>query len=242
MDRMQYLREKNFIIFNDINSKDLGLIITKMPTDTIPIERHKEYSIPGRNGSIYEFENCYDNYTMDIEFIILDVKKLRKIANVFKGVGEVILSSDLTKKYKVVVKNKINIEQVGGIFKSFLLQLDTFPFKYSANDINDNVTLTQGTTIFNKGNYTSEPTITIYGQGNITLKINDKNYELEEVEESIVINSEIMEVYKINGNDFQNQNNKYMSNEYPNFEVGVNTINFIGDVRKIEIEPKWRWL
>jgi phage-related protein len=121
------------------------------------------------------------------------------------------------------------------------VQFKVFPFKYSVNAVRshaDDLTLTSPTTINNKGTVYSQPTITVYSTGDITLTINDTDYGLLGVEEYITIDSELMEVYK----GTANANNKYSAMDFPRFEVGENRISWTGNVTKIEIEPKWRWL
>ena len=112
------------------------------------------------------------------------------------------------------------------------------PFKYSVNAAGDALELTAPTTIRNSGTVYSEPIITVYGSGDITLNINGEDFPMYGVQESITIDSEMMEVFKGNAN----QNGKYGGAEFPRFEVGKNKINWTGNVSKIKIQPRWRWL
>ena len=100
---------------------------------------------------------------------------------------------------------------------------------------------TKNTEIYNKGTEKSEPIITVYGSGDITLGINDIEYILEGVEDYITIDSSNMEVYK-DSMELNSQNDKYKSRDFPIFNIGFNSISFSGNVSKIEIEPEWRWV
>ena len=102
----------------------------------------------------------------------------------------------------------------------------------------DALELTAPTTIRNSGTVYSEPLITVYGSGDVTLNINGNPYPLRNVQESITIDSEMMEVFK----EDTNQNGKYGGVEFPRFEVGKNEISWTGNVSKIKIQPRWRWL
>ncbi|MDD3041087.1 hypothetical protein, partial [Bacteroides sp.] len=113
-----------------------------------------------------------------------------------------------------------------------------FPFKHSVDHADEEMSLTTGTTIYNQGTIYSEPTITIYGVGDVTLMINDVNYSLTGIDGYVTINSELQEVYK----DTVNKNNSFLAMEFPRFEVKENSISWTGNVTKVEIEPKWRWL
>ena len=72
---------------------------------------------------------------------------------------------------------------------------------------------------------------------NVTLNINNKELTLKDVNEYIEIDTELKETFK----DNVSKNDKKVG-EYPNFMIGENTISWTGNVTKIEIEPKWRFL
>ena len=124
------------------------------------------------------------------------------------------------------------------MYNSFLLQFKVQPFKYNINPFADELTLTAQTIIRNGGTVYSEPIITVYGSGDITLTINEKDFPLYSVDGSITIDSEMMEVFK----GTANQNSKYGGETFPRLEVGENAISWTGNVSRVEIQPKWRWL
>lgn len=229
---------ESYFIMDGIHSKDLGIKVIKLPKISRAKERVNKYEIAGRSGSLYEFENTFDNYQKTVECILLPNANIDNLFNVLRGTKEFIFSNELDKKYKVMISNVIDLDYVLRKYKSFILQFDTFPFKYSASELADFLEITKATTIYNKGNLKSEPIITIFGRGDINININNKIYSLSNVNEKITINSEIMEVYKNN----ENQNNKYTADDFPLLDVGENNISWSGEVVKIEIEPKWRWL
>ena len=82
------------------------------------------------------------------------------------------------------------------LYNSFLLQFRVQPFKYSVNAAGDALELTAPTTIRNSGTVYSEPIITVFGSGDVTLTINGADFPLYGVQESITIDSEMMEVFK----------------------------------------------
>ena len=96
-------------------------------------------------------------------------------------------------------------------------------------------------TITNVGNTISKPTITIYGSGNIYIYLNNKKiFDLNlNDEEYITINSSKMEAYKN-----KTLKNRLVSGNYDDFSfnVGRNTIYFIGDVSKFDIVNYSRWI
>lgn len=98
--------------------------------------------------------------------------------------------------------------------------------------------LTAPSRVLNNGTIYSQPILTIYGSGDITLTINGEDFPLYGVQESITIDSERMEVCK----GMVNQNSKFGGAAFPRLEVGENTVSWTGNVTKVEIQPKWRWL
>ncbi len=229
---------KQYFIFNGINSLDMGVVMLKAPPIIKPEKRINSIEIAGRSGVLHEDTGTFSNYTKDVECILLDKSNITEVCKWLTGSGDLTFSSENEYIYKATIKNQIPFNNVLLNINDFLIQFDVFPFKYNVNKTDDFLTITSGTEIYNKGTCESEPIITVYGVGDITININDKSYGLKGVNDYITINSSIMEVYK----DDINQNSKYIGTDFPKFNVGLNTISFAGSVKKIEIEPEWRWL
>ena len=216
----------------------MGILISAMPDIVKPKRREEEITIPGRNGILTIDEGTYEAYTLSMECGTRGMARLSEIAAWLDGSGELTLSTEPDRVYRARISNAISISDVIYLYTSFLVQFKVFPFKYSVNRADEAKTLTAPTTIYNQGTVYSEPTITVYGTGNVTLTINGKNYTLSGIDGYVTINSEMQEVYKGN----VNKNNSYGAMDFPRFEVGANAISWTGNVDRVEIEPKWRWL
>lgn len=224
--------------FKGIDSREMGVIVTAMP-ETVRAERRIEsITVAGRNGSLHTDEGVYESYDRTMECALIKRARLDEIAAWLVGSGEMTFSTEPDKVYRVTIANKISITQMMRVFQKFQIILDTQPFKYSVNAAGDALELTAPTTIRNSGTVYSEPLITVYGSGDITLTVNGADFPLYGVQESITIDSEMMEVFKGD----TNQNGKYGGAEFPRFEVGKNEIRWTGNVSKIKIQPRWRWL
>ena len=224
--------------FKGIDSREMGVIVTAMP-ETVRAERRIEsITVAGRNGSLHKDEGVYESYDRTMECALIKRARLDEITAWLVGSGEMTFSTEPDKVYRVTIANKISITQMMRVFQKFQIILDTQPFKYSVNALSDSLDLTAPTTIRNSGTVYSEPLIVVYGSGDITLTINGADFPLYGVNESITIDSEMMEVFKGNAN----QNSKYGGVEFPRFEVGKNEISWTGKVSKIKIQPRWRWL
>lgn len=92
---------------------------------------------------------------------------------------------------------------------------------------------TSGTFITNPGSVFSEPVITVYGSGEITLMVGMIIVELD----GITLDTPLMEAYKgatgMNG---------CMSGDFPTLLPGKNAISWTGNVTKVVIQPNWRYL
>ena len=230
-----------YFTFKGIKSSDMGIIVTAVSPIIKPEKRVNQIKIPGRDGILHEDEGTYSNYTKDIECAIKNRAMKVDYSTIdawLDGYGELTFSTEPNFVYRAMANNQISISGVLKSFSKFLVQFDVHPFKYSANPFNDHMTITDPVTIYNKGTYHSEPVITVYGTGGVTLTINDTEYTVSDIDGHVTINSEIQEVYK----DGTNKNNTFIADEFPRFEVGENEISFTGNVTKIEIIPNWRWL
>lgn len=224
--------------FKGVDSREMGVIVTAMP-ETVRAERRVEsVTVAGRNGSLHTDEGVYESYDRTMECALIKRAKLDEVTAWLVGSGEMTFSTEPDKVYRVTIANKISIAQMMRVFQKFQVVMDTQPFKYSVNAAGDALELTAPTTIRNSGTVYSEPLIMIYGSGEITLTINGADFPLYGVQESITIDSEMMEVFKGD----TNQNGKYGGADFLRFEVGKNEIRWTGNVSKIKIQPRWRWL
>ena len=119
-------------------------------------------------------------------------------------------------------------------FKRFVIEFDVQPFGYDIEPYI--VTKTTPFSLTNIGTFESEPIVTVYGTGNITLYINNQSIILKNITDNITINSEMKNAYS----GIPLLNNK-MSGEFPVLELGENNISWVGNVSKLEIQPNWRW-
>ena len=83
----------------------------------------------------------------------------------------------------------------------------------------------------------SEPVVTVYGTGDITLMVGTTIVELEGITGSITLDSELQESYT-----GTTSMNSAMSGEFPLLKPGMNAISWSGEVSKVEIQPRWRYL
>ena len=214
--------------FNDIDSRQMGVRVTKMP-ETVRAERRVErVEIAGRNGSLHVDEGTYSSYDRTMECALINRRRLDDVAAWLVGSGKMIFSTEPDKVYDVVISNKVSIAQMMRVFQKFQVTMDTQPFKYSVNPFGDTLELLKPQTVYNKGTVYAQPKITVYGSGSITLDINGTAFPLSGVDGHITIDSESMEVYR----GSESQNSRFGGAEFPRLEAGGNAVSWTGNVEK----------
>lgn len=225
----------NYCIFKDINSRELGLYMERCPDKISPRRRDETFTVPGRHGNLTTTDGAFDSYVRSAEFIVRDERKIDEICAHFKGAGWLIFSNELDRKYKARVANQIEFSHIIRNLKRFIIEFEVQPFGYDVFE--QALVKTAPFNLFNIGTFESEPIITIFGTGNITLKINDQNVYLTGIADKITLNSEMQNAYR----DAASLNNK-MSGNFPILSLEENEISWTGNVTKLEIQPNWRWI
>lgn len=96
----------------------------------------------------------------------------------------------------------------------------------------------QGTVLINPELFESQPKITVYGTGDITLYVGNQTVVLKGVTNPITLDTEM-------GNSYTTVNgvitpaNQKVNNALPNLAIGDTPFNWIGNVTKLEVMPRW---
>lgn len=232
------------IFFNNYNSRDLGLVVKHRSNIPIAEKDMRLVYVPNRNGSLTEDLGTYRDIEISISFGFKAKDrdnfgyKCRVIRNWLLTIEDNKLSfsdDEMFYKVKTIVFDKGGIERGLRTIGRFTVTFICDPFSYLQDEL---ITITKdNSTIYNEGTYESQPYLKIFGTGYVTLNINDEVIKLENIIDYIELDSEIMECYK----EHQNCNNK-MTGEFSTLQIGENKISWTGNVSKIEITPRWRYL
>ena len=207
----------------------------RCPEKISPKRRDETFTVPGRHGNLTTTDGAFESYIRSTEFIVKDKKKIDEICAHFKGSGWLIFSSEPDRKYKARVANQIEFSHIIRRFKRFVVEFEIQPFGYDVFE--QTLVKTAPFSLFNIGTVDSEPLITIFGTGNITLYVNNQSISLKEIAGSITIDSEMQNAY----NGAASMNNK-MSGNFPILSLGENHITWLGNITKLEIRPNWRYI
>lgn len=229
------------LTFKNINSDTIqGLLICNLPPISKPQMRIEITEIEGRDGDIID-EIGYKSYDKNIDIALTRNYDIDQIIKYFSGSGDLILSNEPDKVYKASIYEQIDYEKLLR-FKTASIIFHVQPYKYKLNEELVDVSINDENSVIvnNQGLEISKPILTIYGTGIITISINGQDIfsvDLGDDEEYIVIDSLQEEAYKENI-----LKNRLMSGEFPKLNVGDNIIGWTGDLTRIIIDPKSRWL
>ena len=226
--------------WNGVRCTQYGIHVSELPPPTIPSERATYTNVPGRPGSLttLEGEDVYEDMVLTAQCFLSDPTKIPAIAAWLKGSGKVAFANRQGGFYHARVANQISFEKIlrGNPHRSFAVNFRCKPFWYQANVPVETLTASTST-INNPGSVYSEPVITVYGTGDITLMVGTVIVELEGITGSITLDSELQETYS-----GTTSMNSAMSGEFPLLKPGMNAISWTGEVSKVEIQPRWRYL
>lgn len=226
--------------FNGVKCTEYGIHVSEHPVITFPPERVKFTDIPGRNGSLTTLEGdaVYDDMTLIATCFVSDVSRLSEIAAYLRGSGKVTFANRQGGFYYCRVINQIPFDVVmrGKPNRTFAVNFRVKPFFYLDGDYTETLTASESI-IKNPGCIPAEPVITVYGEGEITLMVGDQIVELDNIVDSITLDTPLMEAYNGEANM-----NSCMSGDFPILSPGAVPIAWTGTVSKVVIQPNWRTL
>ena len=206
----------------------------------IPANKKKiEYvEIPGRSGALTVF-NGYQDRTLELPFNFYDKtnvnKKMRTdVSPIMLNAKTIKFSDDPDIFYKVKNVEIDDLDRKLEVVYSYTANVTIEPFNYSVNGSNA-VTITKSSSITNSGTYFSEPKITLYGNGNLSVTINSYTFQVNNVSGSVIVDSDLKMCYA-------GGTTKTMTGVFPKLDVGANKIKLSSNITKAVIVPNWRYL
>ena len=222
------------VFFKDKSTHDFPLLVTEVGRRQKAAEQIEQFEVPYRNGALTIRSDRYDSYKRKMKMMCTDTDAIGGINEWLDGHS--ILRTDLDNGGFFIA------DVISGLDNGkYLRDIDTFSVEFSVEPFfyldsgEIMITSTAAFSLINPGNIYSQPLITVYGSGDITLNINSQFVQLTGVETSITMDSKLALCYR----DTLNMGAK-MTGEYILMDTGTNNIEWTGSVTKIEITPRWR--
>ena len=232
----------NYIIWNCIDSRDFqGLLISELPPITKPAMRTQTTEIDGKDGDFVD-EIGYSSYDKTVRIALCSDYDIDSIMKYFTGSGKVTFSNEPDKFYYAQISEQIDFERLIK-FRTAKVKFHTQPFKYLIDEepLELEIDTEAELAVTNQGLEKSKPIITLFGEGIIEISINGlAQFQVDMPSEGfLTVDSEIEECYQ---NTPQVLKNRNMIGVFPVLQPGENIITWTGNLTKIEIHPKSRWL
>ena len=201
----------------------------------------------GRSGDIPLDENAYENTNLSLNMYMKAESEEEMYSNRTKLMSlfdtgdyvDFVPYFDYDKVYSVMVVGSV-------VFTSHRkyrfneiaeLELTVKPFKYYRD--NQHIIATNGGSIHNVHHNDSLPVMKLTGVGDSTISVNGRPFVIKNIQEYIIIDSQVQHSYKEVAAGLVNENSKIYTLDYPVLKKGNNKITWTGNLSKVEIQPRW---
>lgn len=240
------INTRPYVVINNKDSRLIpGLLISELPPIRKPSIRTKTETIDGKDGDIVT-KLGYAAYNKTINIGLTYGYNVDEIISFFSSEGTIIFSNEPEKYYLFSVYDAIDFERLIR-FKTAKVVFHVQPFKYPEFEKTKTFEFTDNAPktfmIRNIGNTNSRPTFSIYGTGEVKLKINGVDILTIDLssEHSIIIDSQNMNAYAPLGGRLLN---RLVSGDYDKIQLmaGNNQVIFTGAVTKVNINHYSRYI
>lgn len=209
----------------------MNLIVEELPPISSAEERVDEVECPGRDGSYY-ISQGYKPINKNV-IVHYEGNDPDKLLEWLRGSGKVVFGNLPDRYYQAIINNKIELTQIiAAKLYRFPVIFTCQPFSYLI-DGDDPHVITSGCTLFHgRSTAISRPIITLTGSGSVTVNINGRSFQVTDLSEPMIIDSNYPMVL--------NKRGKYMKGNFPYLDVGENVITWNNSNVQVEIIPKWR--
>lgn len=152
----------SYFVFNNIDSRDLGLILPDTPFRPSWAEEVEEITIAGRPEVIKNPNGTYGNQSLQINAVITDTANINTIYSVLHGEGKLVLST-APNEYINCRVNPLIPKGVALDMAELPITFDCYPFAYSTTPTTISLS-TVYTEVINNSNIYTAPLITIHTQ------------------------------------------------------------------------------
>lgn len=221
------------IIWKNIEFRNKGIIVEKIPKISKGKKRITTYDIPGRNGFLSVDEGTYEPFSMQVECHTKETNNIQEICSYLDGYGNI--SFDNKKQSTAIINNAIELDKVQ-MFKKFIVN-------FLVNPIFEDINVTSYDVINSSQLEISDsysdiyPTINIQCSGDISITINNNTFYLENTDGEYILDCK-NKVITHNGTNASN----LMNGDFPTLKNGINEIEYTGTITSFNIYYKKTYL
>lgn len=224
-------------------SADYGIIMMKPPA-LVGAERDVErHSIAGRSGDIIMDNGRYKNVTVPYECVLIPPDDMGFRAAAIQVVDFLRPTSAYKRlentydalHYRLArVASAISVESIVEQAGTFKIQFDCVPQRYLIEGETE-ISMTAAGTLVNPTTEDALPLITVFGSGEGTLVIGNRNVVINELDSVMILDCKNQNAYY----GTTNLNGTIKAQPFPVLVPGENAISWTGGVTSIRIVPRW---
>lgn len=234
----------SWIRWKGIHSDAMPIVVSRYPDIIRPEERIESIQVPGRTGEFFlqTGEPVYDAYVKECECYLRPEVDIGRVAHWLTGAGMVVFGNEPEYAYEARIINQVPFEQMmrGRAHRRFIVPFFCQPLKRLVEVVPDIIVTETLAPILNPGHVISRPRIKVEGSGDIIIMIGTESItHITGMVEPLIIDSEL----GLATDATMTKNASYLvSVDWPRIPVGTSAISFSGNVSKITITPRWRYL
>lgn len=222
--------------FKEKNCLEYRILAVRRPSIPAPKKRYSEITIPGRDGVLIEYDDCYDPITIPVEFNFMN--RPEEWGTVFRvakrwldGEGKLKFSDDQEFYYNCINCSIEDTERTTRKLGKFTANFLCDPYMYLRSGDEPIENPSKIMNYYEK----SHPDYILTGSGGCTLTVNGKEMQAT-VNGTLTINTDRMIAYNQDGN----LQNSMITGDYEDLYLipGDNTISIEG--ADLKVIPHWR--
>ena len=230
------------IVYNGKSSQDYSILVEHPPGYEYPEKDLEITHVPGRNGDVVYDTGSYQNVDRPYEIAFPAIKE--RYEDVANRVSEWLHSARTYARledsyepeyYRLAIYKESNaLENIlrGAGRTTILFNCKPQRFLKSGEETH---LFTRAGSIFNPTGFESLPIIKLTTTAATNFSINGNVIQILQACTDLVINSDIQDCYA----GTLNKNSIVRLSEFPTLSPGINSINFVSGISKLEITPNW---
>lgn len=232
----------NGFTFNGRKSTDLKIYIDSSYTINTATPNVSTVSVPGRAGTVLLDDSCPQSFTRTIPFYVREPPAnqmkavteittwLRRTVNVYHDLK---FADDPDYTYRVAMTGDLSFKREESDLTGELTAL-FYPYKFLDEGLKE-LTVTNGQTLNNPGNFTALPLVTLTGSGTVTVT-GKSSFKLTGVGGGAILDSETQSCTNLTK---QETIFGRMSGDFLTLPPGDNKITWDNSDFTVKIVPRW---
>ena len=234
-----------FIVYNGIDSRQLGVVIEKLPDFHRAARRYEQNEVPGRSGVVMTDTGAYETYQTTLEVNTFGVD-LHTVYAWLRGEGWLISSDEpdyMAYVYMYPQVDDSRFRASGSAYDTLTVQMIVEPFLRQVTE--STVIMSAQGSFPGQGHEPSDPVLTVTGSGDVRVVVNDRAVLIDSLSGDMVIDCGAGVAYQtINGADVFCGTQVTLEDGWPQLQPDgeTNSVSWTGSVTQVRIQPCWRWL